>query len=176
MNIKKLLHTEGIYRAFVLHLVNKTYAGITKPSVCAKKRKLLIKLGYEIGEDTTVLGPIECSGKLTIGKNCWIGKNFKVNGNGSVTIGDNCDIGPEVTFQTGTHSIGTAERRAGEGASCNQSVGDGTWIGVRTTVINNASIGKGCVIAAGAVVVGDIADNTLAGGVPAKAIRQIEDD
>ena len=169
-----MLHIEGIYRAYIMHLVNKRYAGSTNPSKCQKKRKLLIKLGYSIGEGTVVIGPIECTGKLTVGANCWIGKNFMINGNGSVVIGDNCDIGPEVTFQTGGHTIGSAERRAGQGLSFSQVVGDGTWIGGRATIMNNVSIGKGCVIAGCAAVVSDVEDNLLVGGVPAKAIKKLD--
>ena len=88
-----------------------------------KKRKLLISLGFEIGEQTKIVGPIFCAGELKVGKNCWIGKNFNVNGNGKVFIGDNCDIGPEVIFQTGGHAIGPAIRRAGAGDNYSQFVG-----------------------------------------------------
>ena len=174
MNIKKIFHLERIHKSFILFLVNKHYAGLTDPVICAKKRKLLIKLGYSIGEGTTILGPIECTGKLKIGANCWIGKNFKVNGNGSVIIGDNCDIGPEVTFQTGGHDIGSSERRAGSGLLFNQIVGEGTWIGGRETIVNNVNIGKGCVIAGSATVVKDVEDNVLVGGVPAKIIKYLD--
>ena len=70
------------------------------------KRKLLSGIGCQVGDGTTIVGPIECKGFISIGKNCWIGKNCKVNGNGTVQSGDNCNIGPEVTFQTGGHAIG----------------------------------------------------------------------
>ena len=65
------------------------------------------KLGHEIGEGTKIVGPIYCTGKIIIGKDCWIGKNLIINGNGSVRIGDNCDVAPEVSFQTGGHEIGS---------------------------------------------------------------------
>lgn len=166
----KLLHLYGLKRKWALFRVNNRLAG---PKHFEKKRKLLNSIGYQIGEGTKIVGPIECYGKLTIGKNCWIGKNLKVNGNGCVVIGDNCDIAPEVTFQTGGHLIGTAERRAGEGVSFNQTVGGGTWIGGRATILNETHIGNACVIAACACVTKDVPDNTLVGGVPAKPIRSL---
>lgn len=171
--IKKLLHWEGIKRRVVLYMVNNVYVG-TK--AFERKRKLLKSIGFEIGENTKIVGPIECSGKLIIGNNCWIGKNLKVNGNGMVRIGNNCDIAPEVTFQTGGHMIGSFERRAGQGITFNQSVGDGTWIGGRVTVLNNTNIGKACVVAGCACVIQDVPDNSLIGGVPAKLIRVLTDD
>ncbi len=171
--IKKIFHIDGIKRRCALLLVNKIFVGTSHFSA---KRKLLNSIGISVGENTKIVGPIECTGKLNVGDNCWIGKNFKVNGNGQVYIGNNCDIAPEVTFQTGGHLIGTAERRAGKGFNCVQSVGDGTWIGGRVTVLNETNIGKSCVVAACACVVKDVPDNSLVGGVPARLIRKLNDD
>ena len=156
-----------------MYLVNHIYVGTRK---FEKQRKLLNSIGYSIGENTKVVGPIEVTGTLIVGKNCWIGKNLKVNGNGTVKIGDNCDIAPEVTFQTGGHKIGNQDHRAGEGQIFSQCVGDGTWIGGRVTVLNNSNIGKACVIAGCACVIGNVEDNSLVGGVPAKLIRKLQND
>ena len=154
-------------------LVNHIYSGSTKDRTFEKKRKLLNAIGYQIGKDTKIVGPIYCTAKLTIGNNCWVGKNFFVNGNGSVEIGDNCDIAPEVAFQTGGHLIGSAERRAGTGANHSIKVGNGTWLGARSTIVNSVSIGNSCVVAACSCVVKDVPDNCLVGGVPAKIIREL---
>lgn len=168
------MHLFGaVKRKMVMILVNCVFVG-TRPSFFEIKRRLLNSIGYVIGEETKVVGPIECYGKLVIGKKCWIGKNLKVNGNGSVAIEDNCDLGPEITFQTGGHKIGDSFRRAGEGEVYNQHVGQGTWIGGRSTICNNTSIGKGCVIAGCSCVIHDVPENSLIGGVPAKIIRGLK--
>lgn len=168
--ISRILHLKGIRRRVNLFLVNIIFAGTACFSL---KRKLLNKIGFEIGEGTKVVGPIFCSGKLIVGKNCWVGKNLFVNGNGSVTIGDNCDIAPEVAFQTGGHLIGDSERRAGEGVTSHITVGNGTWIGARSTMVNSINVGNSCVVAACACVVKDVPDNSLVGGVPAKIIKEL---
>lgn len=124
MSIAKWLHLKGLWHRVALFGVNKIYAG-TNHKHFEIKRRLLNSIGFEIGSGTKVVGPIECTGKLKVGNNCWIGKNLKVNGNGSVVIGSNCDIAPEVTFQTGGHEIGDATRRAGKGIVCSQHVGNG---------------------------------------------------
>lgn len=170
--IIKFFHLKGIHRALNLFFVNHVFVG-TNPRYFNKKRKLLNSIGYQIGENTKIVGPVELNGSLTIGKNCWIGKNFKVNGNGSVYIGDNCDIAPEVTFQTGGHKIGNESRRAGEGVRFEQCVGDGTWIGGRVTILNNTNIGKACVVAGCACVTKSVDDNCLVAGVPARVIRDL---
>ncbi len=169
--IAEILHLKSIKRRTVLFLVNHVFVGTKCFEI---KRRLLNKIGYKIGEGTKVVGPIECTGHLSVGKNCWIGKNLKINGNGSVRIGDNCDVAPEVTFQTGGHRIGSRDRRAGEGLTFHQTVGSGTWIGGRATVLNNTNIGSGCVIAGCACVIHDVDNNLLMGGGPAKIIRELD--
>jgi len=167
---ERVFHLKGLRRRYAFYLVNKRYAGARK---FEQKRKALIKAGYEIGDGTKIVGPIECTGQLAIGKNCWIGKNLIINGNGSVTIGDNCDLGPEITFQTGGHEIGGESRRAGQGKIFHQTVGNGVWIGGRATICNDAHIGDGAVVAGCACVVKDVEKNTLVGGVPAKLIKKL---
>lgn len=170
--IKKILHLKGMYRIIVFFLVNRVFIRMHGVS-CNIKRNLLNSIGCNIGENTTIVGPIECAGILITGKNCWLGKNLKVNGNGTVIIGNNCDLGPEVTFQTGGHQIGDVVRRAGNGETYTQIIGDGTWIGGRVTICNNTTVGKSCIIAGCACVIKDVPDNSLVGGVPAKLIRRL---
>ena len=158
-------------RCIFLPWVNGIFAGTGAFKI---KRALLCASGYDIGDGTKVVGPIHSSAELHIGKNCWIGKNFVCNGNGRVDIADNCDIGPEVTFQTGGHEIGDAERRAGKGRKFRQSGGKGTWIGGRVTILGETSIGNACVVAGCACVVKSVGDNMLVGGVPARSIRNLE--
>ena len=54
------------------------------------------------------------------------------------------------------------------------SVGDNCWFGANVTVLQGVSIGKGCVIAAGSVIINDIPDNCLVAGVPACIKKHIE--
>lgn len=53
------------------------------------------------------------------------------------------------------------------------NVGEGTWIGGRSTILPGVNIGKGCIIAAGSVATKDVPDNTMVGGVPAKQIKNL---
>jgi acetyltransferase-like isoleucine patch superfamily enzyme len=45
------------------------------------------------------------------------------------------------------------------------------WIGHGAVILSGVSIGEGSIIAAGAVVTGDIPAFVMAGGVPAKIIK-----
>lgn len=55
-------------------------------------------------------------------------------------------------------------------------VGEGSWIGAGSTVIQGIHIGKNCYIGAGSVVLKDIPDGYLAYGNPANVIRKIDPD
>ena len=56
------------------------------------------------------------------------------------------------------------------------AVGERVWIGGNVTILPGVTIGNNVVVAAGAVINKDILDNTLVGGVPARAIKVIEND
>ena len=161
-----------IRKRIVIFIVNHVLNGTR---FFAAKRRLLRSIGYEIGENTKIVGPIHNTGTLRIGANCWIGCNLTVHGNGTVTIGDNCDIAPDVTFLTGGHQMGDHSRRAGKGESYHITVGSGVWIGGRVTLLLNTSIGDGSMIAACACVSKDVPADTMVAGVPAKVMKELED-
>ena len=52
-------------------------------------------------------------------------------------------------------------------------ISDDVWIGANAVILPGVTIGRHCVIAAGAVVTKDVPDNTLVGGIPAKVIKQL---
>lgn len=145
--IKRIIR--HVWRTIALFLVNRVFAG-TNNRFFDVKRSLLRSIGYHIGSNTKVVGPVVCTGSLIIGRDCWIGANFTVRGNGTVILGDRKDVGPDVTFVTGTHKIGTSERRAGEGYNCAQTIGNGCWIGAKSIFVNHISIGASCIVAASA--------------------------
>jgi len=54
-------------------------------------------------------------------------------------------------------------------------IGDEAWLGFGIIVLDGVKIGRGAVIAAGAVVTKDIPDGAIAGGVPARVIKMRSD-
>ena len=115
------------------------------------------------------------TGKVEIGSNTWIGRNchFYTIGNCGIKIGSNTEIGPETMVNCQTHKTGTSEHRAG---NCNNhpvEIGNGIWIGTRTTILCN-KIGDGTVIGAASLVLQDIPGNCMAAGVPAKIKKNLD--
>ena len=163
----------GLKRKITYFCVNRLFAG-TKSGSWEIKRKMLNRIGHELGEGTKIVGPVTLYGTLRTGKDVWIGAGFTVHGLGSVTVGDRSDVAPNVTCLTGTHEIGAHERRAGEGRSADITVGRGCWIGANSTLIGGSAVGDGSVVAACACVSGTVGEDLLVGGVPAKTIRTLE--
>lgn len=134
--------------------------------------------GLAIGQGVRMYGGTYILGtKFSIGDNTFIGADcmFACSDNVAITIGKNCDISFDVCFICGTHEIGTKQQRAGKGLSKAICVKDGTWIGVRATVLGGVAIGRGSIIGASSLVNKDVPANAITGGVPAEILRELED-
>jgi maltose O-acetyltransferase len=142
------------------------------------KRVLIRLMGVELGNDVKINGHtwFYGRGKIRIGNNTWIGPGcqFHSTWGTTISIGANCDVAPSVMFVTGTHLLGTSNRRAGEGCAHDIEIKDGCWLGARVTVLGNVIVGEGCLIAAGALVNTSIPSNSLAAGVPAQIKKTFE--
>lgn len=95
------------------------------------------------------------------------------NKGGDVIIGSDVAIGFGTTIITITHDYGISNRRAGNLSAKDVRIGDGCWIGANVTICPGVSVGDGTVVAAGAVLVGNLEPNCLYGGVPAKIIKRL---
>jgi maltose O-acetyltransferase len=106
----------------------------------------------------------------------WVGANvnFYCSRQGRITIGKNNDIAPNVLINTGTHEIGTAQKRAGLDRGHDITIGNGCWIGMGALILSGTTVGNGCIIAAGAVVRGDFPDNVMIAGVPAVIKKELK--
>ena len=90
---------------------------------------------------------------------------------GGITIEDNVLIGPKVNLITENHPLNPNDRKS---LICKLIViKRNAWIGAAATVLPGVTIGENSVVAAGAVVTGDVLPNTIVGGVPAKFIKNI---
>ena len=107
------------------------------------------------------------SRKVTIGRGAAINVGAFIDGSGHVTLGEKVYLGPEVMIITSTHDIEGPARRAGTTRSLPVTIGAGSWLGARVTVMPGVTIGEGCMIASGAVVTKDCKPNSLYAGVPA---------
>jgi acetyltransferase-like isoleucine patch superfamily enzyme len=82
---------------------------------------------------------------------------------------DHVLLGPRVNLITENHLLDPAARR---GMLCKPIlIKRNAWIGAGTTILSGITVGKNAVVAAGAVVSRDVANNTVVGCIPAKVIK-----
>lgn len=106
--------------------------------------------------------------KIKIGNNCMINPGVLLDGRvGSIIIGNNVDIARDVYIYTAQHDPHCDFHSIKSG---DVIIHDYVWIASRVTILPNVVLGKGCVIACGAVVTKEVKANMIAGGIPAKEI------
>jgi len=93
----------------------------------------------------------------------------------NITIGDRVLCGGNCTIvDTDRHPIHYEARANSENASSEAiHIEDDVFIGMNCIILKGSRIGKGSVIAANSVVVGNIPKNVIAGGSPAKVIKNL---
>ena len=106
-------------------------------------------------------------GKIKIGHDTIIGKNSFLDGRGQLTIGNHVDIASDVLIYTNQHNINSVDFGNQYGPV---TIKDYVFIGPRAIILPGSTIGRGAVVAAGAVVTKDIPDQEIWGGVPAQKI------
>ena len=130
-------------------------------------------IGKPVGEDFGLFPPFytDFGKNITIGDRVFINAGCKFQDQGGITIDDGALIGHRVLLATLNHDFAPEKRQQLHPAPIH--IGKNVWIGANATVTPGVSIGDNAVIAAGAVVNRDIPANVIAGGVPAKVIREL---
>lgn len=111
---------------------------------------------------------------IKIGEGSIIGDNIFLDGRDKLVIGSHVDIASGVMIYNSEHDI-NSENFAPIIAPV--EIGDYVFIGPRAIILPGVKIGKGAIIAAGAVVTKDVEEFAIIGGVPAQPIgeRKIKD-
>lgn len=133
-------------------------------------RKYIDKLlGAKIGKGSFLFRRVELlfPKGLYVGDFSTVGWFSLLDARGGIVIQDNVTVASYVKFITGSHDIKSEHFDA---IFAPIVVDDYAWICTGATICQNVHIGEGAVVAAGAVVVNDVAPYTVVGGVPAKII------
>jgi acetyltransferase EpsM len=112
----------------------------------------VIAAGVSIGEGTVVVAGAVVNAGAKIGDNVII--------NTLASVDHECIVEDGVHLCPGVHIAGRV------------TVGRGSWLSIGANVIDGIRIGAEVMVGAGAVVIRDIPDGTLAYGVPAREIKR----
>ena len=110
---------------------------------------------------------------ITIGDRSAVGAGSFLGGQGGIWIGRDVIMGPGVRIFSENHNYGDVEQpiRAQGQTRAAVAIDNDCWIGGGATILAGVTIGRGSVIAAGAVVTRDVPEYSVAGGVPARVLR-----
>lgn len=111
---------------------------------------------------------------IEIGEDSIVGDHVFLDGRDRLKIGNHVDIASQVLIYNSSHDLNSEEFTA---TTSPVDIGDFVFIGPRAIILPGVKIGRGAVVAAGAVVTKDVPDLTIVGGVPAVKIgeRKIKD-
>jgi maltose O-acetyltransferase len=182
VSLSKLLHVASEELAFD---ARRLAAGVVSRALpqnsFSRTRTMLMRsLGLQIGPTTLIAGPVHITGSgsaqdlLSIGHGCYITGPLHIDLSAPVRIGARVYLGYEVSLLTVHHALGGTAQRCGRRIYRPICIEDGVWIGSRAVVLPGVHVGRGSVIAAGAVVHRDVPANVLVGGVPARVMRALE--
>jgi acetyltransferase-like isoleucine patch superfamily enzyme len=149
------------------------------PGTVYNERYIRIGRGTMIGPYVTLSAGIAPGQRMLtdpvvrIGDRVVLGRGSHVVGHLAIEIGDDVQTGPYCYVTDQNHGyeelgepIGT--QRPSEAPV---SIGAGSWLGAGVVVLPGAQIGRHVVVGAGSVVTGDLPDNCVAVGAPARVVR-----
>lgn len=133
------------------------------------RRLVYFLSGVDLSFTTTIYTGAQffAPNKIKIGQDTIIGKNCFLDGRGGLTIGNHVDIASDVLIYTNQHNVNSADFGNQYGPI---TIDDYVFIGPRAIILPGVTIGRGAVIAAGAIVTKDVPSKQIWAGVPAKKI------
>lgn len=179
LNLYRFLVCEPLFRAACSRVGKRMRVGAHIHWVQGKGR-------LELGDDVTIDGLCHFTfaarysdhPTMTVGDRTMIGHGCGFVVAHQVSIGADCMLGMGVNiFDSSGHPVDPAKRLAGLPMDPDEvkpvSIGDNVWIGAQATIFPGVTIGSGAVVAARAVVISNVAPNTLVAGYPARRLQDL---
>lgn len=162
--LKRIYFLRGVYRVY------HTY-------FCIRKSKF-----EHLGKNVTLTPPTSIGNP----KNVWIGDNVSIGPNCTISavnarfvVEGNTAIAEGLSVHTGNHELRVgkfvtdiSESTKSKGFDKDIIVENDVWIGCNVTLLSGVRVGRGSIVAAGAVVTKSFPPYSVIGGVPAKLIKQ----
>lgn len=130
---------------------------------------------WEIGDRVTLgTGVILSVGKradIIIGNDVRIMHYTLIGVESSMSIEDRAQIGEQCSIRDHDHDTSAFSMQAAPVICSPVSIGEDSWIGRGVAVLKGSKVGNGAIVGANAVVRGDIPQNAIAVGIPARVVK-----
>lgn len=157
-------------------MFDRTPASMIQSFAIPLRRILAAKIFRHCGEGVIFHHNILFSSgsNISIGEHSLINRYAMLDDRADLTIGSFVMVAAGVTIETHTHAFDDFSLPIAFGGRSGLpvTVGDNTVLGYNTVLMAGVNVGYRCIIGANSVVTKDIPVYTVAGGVPAKPIKQ----
>ncbi|MFR9502513.1 MAG: acyltransferase [Rikenellaceae bacterium] len=165
---------------FIANIIIKISAGIpylwdALLTYCVKKQ--MVSCGKNVYIRPS-LSNIKGYHNITMGNNARINRGATIYcTDAPLHVGNNLALGPNITIMTGDHRynvIGTFIRDIHEKTPENDqavTIEDEIWAGANVTILKGVTVGRGSVIASGAILTKSCPSYSIVGGIPAKVLK-----
>jgi acetyltransferase-like isoleucine patch superfamily enzyme len=141
--------------------------------------KLIIRSDFRILNFNRIVSSHKSQSIYTsqIYDSCYIGNNNLIDLTGGIHIGSGCFFTDEIRIYTHKHEIPERSKpvRSGKVLAEPVFIDEDVFIGMRAVILSGVKIGKGAIIAAGAVVTKDVGEYNFVAGTPARKIGKRKD-
>ncbi len=153
-------------------MVNRIPSHVLRLAWYRRVLGLRIGRGVEVQMGTRIWfhspGSIRRTG-ASIGRGTRVNRDCTLDTRGGLRIGEQVSVSPEVAILTCDHDPDRPGFRLRHRAVV---IEDRVWIGTRATILPGVRVGRGAVVAAGAVVTRDVAPLAIVAGAPAQLLRR----
>jgi maltose O-acetyltransferase len=115
----------------------------------------------------------DCKAGFKMGNTSVINAKCRLDNRGTITIGNNVSISQEVNIITAYHDVDLVDFT---GTYLPVIINDLVFIGTRAMILPGVTIGRGAIIAAGAIVTKNVVPFAVMAGAPAKLIKMRRED
>lgn len=164
-----------VFAALMRYTTNHVIAHI--PSYTVRHEWYRLVWGWQIGPGASVLmgqrlvlGGLRWSrGLVTIGEDSVLNHGCMLMPFVPIHIGNHVSISAGVSLITGRHEI---DDPTFAGTAAPITIEDYVWVGMNATILAGVTIGKGAIVATGALVCKDVPPFTVVAGAPARPIKR----
>jgi acetyltransferase-like isoleucine patch superfamily enzyme len=182
---------------FIQHLIGRATCQLEQGAFLSHSARIRNVLGdsskITIGANSHVRGELLIfahGGRISIGEWCYIGVDTRIWSGASIDIGDRVLISHSVNiFDNLTHPMRASERHAQARQIFTSGhprdfflddkpikIGDDAWIGACAIIMRGVTIGRGGIVAAGAIVTKDVPPYSVVAGNPAVVVKELSPD